>query len=132
MLQNILSELREKYDFSNTQLEKMFGLGRGSYANLEKNKDQKVNPKLLVRIVKVYNALGESLTLEKLIGTEDDKTAIENEDGALSEMQLKSNSDKIDIVNDHRLIKALDNTLIQMLTIRLINNGPDLISKINI
>ena len=133
MFQIKLKELREKYEFTYTQLEKMFGLGRGSYVNLEKSKDPKLSPRLLLKIVRIYNALGESLTVEELIEEgEDDIIEIRNESEFQDDVNQKSETEIPETSNDEILIKTLDDTLIEMLTTRLKNNKSELINRIKI
>ncbi len=97
MLRFNLKYLREKYDFTYTQSEKMFGLGRGTYANLEKNVDYKINPSVLLKILGVYSSMEGGLTLERLL-TVDLENAKEE---ITSESSEQNHEDPIDeVLND--------------------------------
>jgi len=98
MLRVNLKYLREKYDFTYTQAERMFGLGRGTYASHEKNEDYKITPSVLLKILGVYNALEGGLTLEKLLTVDLENTLEEmtDDENKTEENTVKDSASKDD------------------------------------
>ncbi len=126
MLQKNLKSLRIRFGFNFSQLERNFDLGRGSYANLEKN-DQKVSPAVLLSIVRFYGQFIEGLTLEALL-TEDVTTRIEDEDTVTTELSADPPQQSQSGVGEagSALLSNLDAKLIQLLNLRLQSKEFDL------
>lgn len=133
MLQINLIYLREKFDFTFTQLEKMFGFGRGSYANLERNPDQKIRPSQLLKIQKIYEAFDDSITLEKLLTVDlsKEKDLVLEQKQETSVKKIVNSSISISYENiKAEVLKNVDDIIITLVNERLKNNKSEYVKSI--